>query len=805
MPKSLLRRSKTFLLKLVQALAYAWRKLSKPAVWHRARYKKLSLAQKALSWLYSGFLLLFLGVIALEINFLWLFGPMPSMGEVQRAEMSQASEIYAADGHLLGKYYTENRSPVPYDSIQPLLIKTLIAVEDVRFYQHMGIDFKAIGAALRDATRGQARGASTITQQLAKNLFQTRTDGIGLLGKVPGVSVLLAKAKEWITALKLELFFSKEEILALYLNTVDFGRNSFGIKSAAKTYFNKTPIELQPEECAILVGMLKAPTYYNPVANPKNSLRRRNVVLQLMEAQGLISVKQYVQLSENPIRLQYKEEEITDGLAPYFRSELAKWLRDYLKKNYGDKYNIYTSGLRIETTLDTRLQVHGEAAVGQGMRRLQRRFEEHWQGRIPWELPSGKEDTVWFKTLVERTDRYKAAQKAGLAEADIWQQLSVPVEMELFDWKGSKRVKMSPLDSLRHDLKMLQCGLVAVDPFTGQIRMWVGGINFRHYKYDHVKQMRRQPGSTFKPFVYAAAIEQGRGPCDKLVDKPVTVVYQENGEQKRWSPRNADWEFTYSEYTLRRGMAKSVNTIAAQLTEIVGPEAVVDIAKRLGIESPLEPLPAIGLGASDVSLLEMAGAYAAFMNKGEWIEPHFISRVFDRNGKLIFEYKPERRQAITPETAYLMTYMLRGGTEEAGGTSQALFEFDIFQANNQIGGKTGTSQSYSDGWFLGMTKELVVGSWVGADQRKVRFRTSQTGEGSKTALPIAGKFLELAYKDVLKTGPFPAATVKITKPHNCRTVVKQQMPDSLEVLEEADPVLLETPLGGELVTPSPTP
>ena len=799
MSKSLLHRSKAFLTRFAKALKYGWRKISKPAIWNRAHYRKLSLGKKVLSWLYSGLLLLFIAGIALEINFLWLFGPMPSMGEVRRAEMSQASEIYSADGQLLGKYYTENRSPVPYDSIQPLLIKTLIAVEDVRFYQHAGIDFKAIAAALRDATRGQARGASTITQQLAKNLFQTRTDGIGVLGRVPGVSVLLAKAKEWITALKLELFFSKEEILALYLNTVDFGRNSFGIKSAAKIYFNKTPIELQAEECAVLVGMLKAPTYYNPVANPKNSLRRRNVVLQLMQAQGLLTEKQASKLSQQPIKLQYKEEEVTDGLAPYFRSELAKWLRDYLKENYGDKYNIYTSGLRIETTLDTRLQVHGEAAVGQSMRRLQRRFDEHWQGRIPWELGNGKEDSVWFSTLVERTDRYKAAQKAGMTVADIWQQLSVPVEMELFDWQGSKRVKMSPLDSLRHDLRMLQCGMVAVDPFTGQIRMWVGGINFRHYKYDHVKQMRRQPGSTFKPFVYAAAIEQGRGPCDKLVDKPVTVVYQEKGEEKRWSPRNADWQFTYSEYTLRRGMAKSVNTIAAQLTEIVGPEAVVDIAKRLGIESPLEPLPAIGLGASDVSLLEMAGAYAAFMNKGEWIEPHFVSRVFDRKGKVIFEYQPERRQAITPETAYLMTYMLRGGTEEAGGTSQALFEFDIFRGNNQIGGKTGTSQSYSDGWFVGMTKDLVVGSWVGADQRKVRFRTSQTGEGSKTALPVAGKFLELAYKDVLQIGPFPEPSVKINKPYNCRTIIKQVVVDSLEVLEEEEPVLLNEPA----IQPSP--
>lgn len=761
-----------------------WRWLTQFTPLNRKRYKKLNFLQKSLSWLYSMLLFLFCFLFALEINFLWLFGPMPSMTEVREAEMSQASEIYSADGKLMGKYYTENRSPVPYDSIHPVMIRTLIAVEDIRFYNHYGIDFKALGAALADAAKGNARGASTITQQLAKNLFKTRSDGIGLLGYVPGLKVVLAKSKEWMTALKLELFFSKEEILALYLNTVDFGRNSFGIKSAARTYFNTSPQELRAEECAVLVGMLKAPTYYNPVSNPKNAMRRRNLVLSLMHDNGILSASQSERLQQKPINLRYREEEITDGPAPYFRSELAKWLRDYLKKNYGDRYNIYTSGLRIETTIDSRLQVHGESAVGKSMRLLQRRFDEHWRGRVPWEDASGKEDSLWLRSIIEKTERYKQGRKAGWSEGQIMAGFNEVREMELFHWDGDKTVQCSPLDSLRHELAILQCGLLAIDPFSGQIKMWVGGINYSHYKYDHVKQMSRQPGSTFKPFVYATAFEKGLGPCDKEVDSPVKIVYQEKGETKEWAPRNADWQFTYDEYTLRRAMAKSVNTIAAKLTERVGADAVAAVAKKMGISSYLEPLPALGLGSSDVSLFEMVGAYAVFMNLGEWIEPHFVSKVYDRKGELIFEFKPQRRQALSEETAFLMTYMLRGGIEEPGGTTRALWEWPgAFKNYNQVGGKTGTSQNYSDGWFMGVTKDLVVGCWVGADQRRVRFRNSQTGEGSKTALPVVGRFLEMAYDDVLSPGKFPSPRDgAVKKPWNCLTILPSAPErDSLEI------------------------
>lgn len=772
---------KSFFRRTLGHLLATWRQISKPAIWNRKRYRRLHFGGKLLSWLYSFFLLLFLGFLSLELNLLWLFGPMPGMREVREAEMRQASEIYSADGKLLGKYYTENRSPVPYDSISPVMISTLIAVEDIRFYQHAGIDVKAIAAAMADAAKGNARGASTITQQLAKNLFKTRTDSKGLLGYVPGLKVILAKGKEWITALKLELFFSKEEILALYLNTVDFGRNSFGIKSAAKTYFNTTPLQLKPEECAVLVGMLKAPTYYNPVSNPKNATRRRNLVLDLMVQSKIIASAKAEKLKKKTIELRYKEEEVTDGPAPYFRSELAKWLRDYLKKNYGDRYNIYTSGLRIETTLDSRLQVHGESAVGKSMRLLQKRFNNHWLGREPWENEAGEPDTVWFNSILVKTERYKAGKQAGLSHAQIMEGFNTPREMELFDWDGDKKGAFTPLDSLKHELAILQCGLMAIDPFSGQIKMWVGGINFSHYKYDHVKQMSRQPGSTFKPFVYATAFEKGLGPCDKEVDSPVKVVYQEKGETKEWAPRNADWQFSYDEYTLRRAMAKSINTIAAKLTERVGAEAVAATAKKMGITSYLEPLPALGLGSSDVSLFDMVGAYAVFMNRGEWIEPHFVSKVYDNKGNLLFAYKPERRQAISEETAFLMTYMLRGGIEEPGGTTRALWEWPgAFKNYNQVGGKTGTSQNYSDGWFMGVVKDLVVGCWVGADQRRIHFRNSQTGEGSKTALPVVGRFLELAYEDVLTPGKFPAAREGVVqKPWNCLTVLPPVERDTL--------------------------
>ncbi len=780
----------SFLHRVPQHLLAAWRFISTPAIWNRKGYKKRSWAGKLGSWFYSFSLLLLLGLLALEINFLWLFGPMPGMREVREAEMSQASEIYSADGKLLGKYYTENRSPVPYDSISPTMIRTLIAVEDIRFYQHAGIDVQAIGAALADAAKGNARGASTITQQLAKNLFKTRTDSKGLFGYIPGLKVVLAKGKEWVTALKLELFFSKEEILALYLNTVDFGRNSFGIKSAAKTYFNTTPLRLNPQECAVLVGMLKAPTYYNPVSNPKNATRRRNLVMDLMVQSKIISEKTAEKLKNSPIVLKYKEEEVTDGLAPYFRSELAKWLRDYLKKNYGDRYNIYTSGLRIETTLDSRLQVHGESAVGKSMRLLQKRFNQHWQGQVPWTDAAGKEDSVWFNSILVKTERYKAGKSAGQSHAQIMEGFNTPREMELFEWDGDKKGIFTPLDSLKHELAILQCGLMAIDPFSGQIKMWVGGINFSHYKYDHVKQMSRQPGSTFKPFVYATAFEKGLGPCDKEVDSPVKVVYQENGETKEWAPRNADWQFSYDEYTLRRAMAKSINTIAAKLTERVGAEAVAATAKKMGISSYLEPLPALGLGSSDVSLFDMVGAYAVFMNRGEWIEPHFVSKVYDRKGNLLFAYNPERRKAISEETAFLMTYMLRGGIEEPGGTTRALWEWPgAFKNYNQVGGKTGTSQNYSDGWFMGVVKDLVVGCWVGADQRRIHFRNSQTGEGSKTALPLVGRFLELAYEDVLTPGKFPAPREGVVqKPWNCLTVLPRVERDSI-IIEGMEPIM----------------
>ncbi len=778
--------------KPIQMLVAIWRRMWQPSLFNRKRYLGLSTRGKLGSVAYTGLLMLLCFYLALELNLLWIFGRMPSMGEVREADMAVASEIYTADGKLLGKFFTENRTPVAYNEINPNLIRTLIAVEDVRFYQHRGIDVRALFSAVASTLKGDPRGASTITQQLAKNLFKTRHGSRGLLNYIPGLRIINAKGKEWVTAFKLELFFSKEEILTLYLNTVDFGRNTFGIKSAARTYFNTSPADLKLEESAMLVGMLKAPTYYNPVSNPKNALRRRNTVLGQLLKYGAITASTHDRLVQRPIQLQYSEETITDGLAPYFRTELGKWLRDYLKAEYGDEYNIYTSGLKIYTTLDSRMQSHAEAAMAEIMKRLQKRFDNHWQGRVPWELENGEEDTAWFNNLARTSEHYQRLAKSGLDEPAIWEQMRVSRPMEVFTWKGNETREMSALDSIRYQLQILQGGLIAEDPFTGHIKAWVGGINFEHFKYDHVKQSKRQPGSTFKPFVYAAAFENGYGPCDKLVDQPVNHRYREQNadgewEEKEWAPRNADWNFTYSEYTLRRGMAKSVNSIAAQLTIAVGPEKVAATAKKMGIQSPLKPIPSIGLGVNDVSLFELVGAYASILNKGEWIEPHMVTRVEDMDGKLLFDYRPKRERALSEETAFLMTYMLRGGTEEPGGTSQALFEFDIFW-RNEIGGKTGTSQNYSDGWFVGMTRDLVVGSWVGADQRRVRFRTSQTGEGSKTALPIAGEFLELLYKDeLLERGTFPRPTVTIEKAWNCRTVLPRNdstATDSLIVMPE---------------------
>ncbi|WP_299704425.1 transglycosylase domain-containing protein [uncultured Pontibacter sp.] len=721
-------------------------------------------------------------LVSVEYNFFYLFGSSPSLDRLENPRSDQASELYTADGNLIGKYFRENRSPVSYKQMSPTLIKALVATEDIRFYEHSGIDPAAIFGAVYDNLRGESRGGSTITQQLAKNLYKTRTDDSkGVLGHIPALNIIISKTKEWLTAIKLEQRYTKEEILAMYLNTVDFGSNSFGIQVASKTFFNTSPDSLKTEQAAVLVGLLKAPTYYSPRFNPENSTRRRNTVLGQMAKYDFLTQAEADSLSQLPLELEYKVENHYDGPATYFRGAVADFMKEWCKQN---GYDLYRDGLKVYTTIDSRIQAHAEAAMEQQMRTLQRRFDNHWQGKNPWVDEKNREIPGFIEETIKRTDYYRRLKKKhGDNVAAINKELNTPREMMVFTWENDAREKkmtMSPLDSLRYYKRFLHGGMMTMDPFSGEIKAWVGGINYKYFKYDHVKQARRQPGSTFKPFVYVAAIDNGYSPCDKIVDTRITINYVEKGEKKSWSPNNADWEYTGAPMTLRRAMGKSVNSVTAQLTELVGWETVVDYAHRLGISSPLDKVPSIGLGPSDVSVYEMVGAYSTFPNHGFHTNPMFITRIEDRNGNLIEQFVPEQKKVLKEETAFLMMHMLKGGMEEPGGTSQALWEYDLWKGN-EIGGKTGTTSNHSDGWFMGVTKDLVTGVWVGGEDRSIHFRTSQLGEGSKTALPVYGLYMERLYQDKelgFTMGRFPKPTVKISKKYNCTTVLPKAEPDS---------------------------
>jgi penicillin-binding protein 1A len=708
-----------------------------------AKYEEI----KKRCWIVFGgiFYNLIIFVILVQLNFLWLYGSMPDVENVENPQTEQASEAYSADNILLGKYYRENRSPVTFDKISPNVINALISTEDVRFEEHSGIDLKAFFAIFYYAAKGEQRGSSTLTQQLAKNLFKTRkSSSVGLLSYIPGLKILISKTKEWITAIKLERTYTKNEILELYLNTVDFGSGSYGIKTAARTYFNTSPDSLSVSQAATLIGLLKATTLYSPILRPKKSIERRNVVMRLMIENKKLSKEAYANLSKEPLNLHFKIEDHNDGKATYFRGALSKWLLQWCKENNKD---LYGDGLKIYTSIDSKFQEHAEAAVTQHMSALQKKFYKHWEGKNPWVYENDKEIPMFIEESMRKTEAYKALlSKYPNSEKDIFKELSKPKKMKIFTWDGERDTLLSSIDSLRHYKYFLHAGFMAVDPYTGYIKAWVGGINYKYFKYDHVKQSKRQPGSAFKPFVYTAALDKGYSPCFALPDLPITFKYEENGEQKTWSPKNADWVFTGDSMSLRKGMARSINTIAARTMQLVGINEVIRYAKKMGIESPLKAVPSVCLGSSDVSVYEMTAAYSAFVNSGVWIEPTMVIRIEDRNGNILYEAKPKTRDAISEQTAYSMVHMLKGGTEERGGTSQALYPYDIFRGN-EIGGKTGTTSNHSDGWFMGVTKSIVAGTWVGGEDRCIHFRSSAMGEGSKTALPIFGIFLERVYKD----------------------------------------------------------
>ena len=726
-------------------------------------YKKLLLSGATF------LVLFFIYLIMVDINFLWLFGKSPSLSSISNPNQSVASVIYSADGKPLGKYFRENRTPVEFDEISPILIKTLIATEDERFYEHFGVDLKGVFAAVKDMTQGRARGASTITQQLVKNMFKVRSQySRGILGQIPGLRLLIAKSKEWISAVKIEMFYDKNEILTMYLNTVDFGSNAYGIKTACKTYFKTSPKNLTIEQSATLVGLLKATTTYNPRVNPKNSLKRRNVVLENLRNQHIITAAEFDSIKRIPIKLNYSVESNYDGQALYFREAVAQSLEKWCKDNEMD---LYSDGLKIYTTLDTRMQKYAEEAVDTQMRVVQRNFENHWGRENPWRDEIHEEIVGFVEDIAKKTPLYKyLVQKYSGQPDSVTYYLNEPRRLKVFDYKdGVKDTTFSCMDSIRYMERFMHTGFVAMEPQTGYVKAWVGDINFETWKYDKVIS-KRQPGSTFKLFVYATAIEKGLSPCDTRPDNYITWDVMEKGELVKWVPRNANGEYTGQNLTLKAAFARSINTIAVKLAQETGTEAIIKTAHAMGIKTPLNNIPSISLGSSDVSLLELVNSYCTVVNEGKTHDPVLVTRIEDHDGNVLYEYKPVQKQAITYETAFLMTQLLRAGLTEYNATSQNLWTYDIFRQNTEFGGKTGTSSNHSDAWFVGVSPNLVGGAWVGGEHRSIHFRTGKLGEGSKTALPIFGLFMEkvLADNNLSKyRAKFPKPTQPINKQYEC--------------------------------------
>ncbi|MFN8355343.1 MAG: transglycosylase domain-containing protein [Spirosomataceae bacterium] len=749
-------------------------------------YKPVSRLWKTFFW---GLGLYWFGIFCLHTNFLWLTGEMPGVEELQNPKVAQSSELYTNDGVMLGKYFTENRTPIrDYNKLSPYLVKALIATEDERFYDHSGIDYKAwLGVAVGILKGGERGGGSTITQQLAKKLFKTRSkQGLakkGLLGYIPGVKTLVYKAKEWLTAVKLERNYTKEEILLMYFNTVDYGSNAYGIKVAAKTYFNTSPDSLSLQEAAVLVGLQKATTTYNPMLHPDRSQKRRNVVLNQMVKNGYVTQHQADSVSSLPLVLKVNIEQPYAGSEGYFKKYINDYLNKWAEENEID-LDLYQDGLKIITTLDSRMQAHAEDALAEGMKQLQRTFDGHWGKNNPWIDEQGNEIPGFIDTVAKRTDYYKFLQKKYKNNLDsIGVYMNKPHKMKVFAWnaQGEKEVVMSAMDSIRYYKHFLQAGMMSMDPFNGYIKAWVGGLDYKYFKYDHVRQAKRQPGSTFKPIVYCSAIDgpKNLSPCYEVRDEPFEVEFEEGGEKKVWRPRNAEGYFTYSRMTLRRAMARSINSVAARITNEVGADTVVHYARKLGIKSYLSPVPSIGLGSFDVSLFEMISAYAPFLNGGFRTEPLLVARIEDQNGTVIHEFQAEREKVISEESAFLMRYMLQGGMQEPGGTSQNLWSFPELFPNYkaEYGGKTGTTSNYSDGWFMNITPELVTGAWVGGDDRSIHFK-GKMGEGAKTALPLVGRFLVKVFTDPdlpYRPGPFPEPGFKILKDYkSCQTFYRPQ-------------------------------
>ena len=712
----------------------------------------------ALRFFWAVFALGILSVITLFSSAaLGLLGQMPELKQLENPKTNLATQILSSDGVVLGKFYfNDNRTPIAFDALPKNLVNALIATEDERFFSHSGIDLKGTLRAL--AYLGKKGGASTISQQLARQLFV----GVRSRNKVEAV---LQKFKEWVLAVQLERRYTKKEIIAMYLNIYDFGYSADGVQSAAKIYFNTTPKALNIEQSATLVGMLKNSSLFNPLRRPERVEKRRNVVLNQMKRNGFVTEVELDSLKQILLEIDYTPDSHREGLATYFRAYLQQFMRKWTKDNPkpdGTNYDIFRDGLRIYTTLDSRLQQIGETAVDAHMANLQ---EEFFLQNTPTENPTapfldlreGEIDTL-LHNKARRSERWRKMRASGKDEDAIWASFQKPVEMEVFSWKGDLDTLMSPLDSIRYYKHFLRASMMSMNPLTGHVKAWVGGFNYKHFQYDQVYQGRRQIGSTFKPFLYATAIDQLRlSPCDILPDALFCIEPLKHGNLDAWCPKNSGDKYGRMR-TLKNALANSVNTVSARLMDRVGPRPVINLARKMGITSYLPAVPSIALGTPDISLLEMVGAYSTFANKGIYVKPIMISRIEDKNGTVLFEVVPETKDVLSQETAFVTIDLLKGVTEGGSGIRlrhQGADEHNYayknvvtgypYQFENPIAGKTGTTQNQSDGWFMGMVPNLVTGVWVGGEDRSVHFKDIAFGQGATMALPIWAMYMRDAY------------------------------------------------------------
>ena len=701
------------------------------------------------------------------------FGEMPDFRQLENPKTNFASEIISSDNKVLGKYYfNDNRTPIEYEDISPETINALIAIEDERFYSHPGIDLKATLRAI--VFLNQRGGASTITQQLARQLF------VGVRSRNI-FQAITQKIKEWVIAVRLEKQYTKEEILTMYLNIYDFGYYGDGIKSASNIYFSKEPIDLKIEESAMLIGMLQNSSLYDPIRRPEITKNRRNLVLMQMSKNNYITKKEEDSLRTLPLTLDYTPQSHRQGLATYFRSYLRGFMKDWTSKNFKNdstKYNLYVDGLKIYTTINSKMQKYAEESVEEHMMNLQKEFfiQNDTLSTAPFlDLEEDEEETI-MKRAMRRSERWRKSKLSGMTNEEIEESFNKAVDMTVFSWNGDIDTIMSPIDSIRYYKHFLRAGMMSMNPKNGHVMAWVGGINYRHFQYDHVMLSKRQIGSTFKPFLYATAIDQLKlSPCDMLPDLIHCIEPYKYGNPEPWCPTNSSDKYGGMR-TLSNALANSKNTISAQLIDKGGPRPVANLARNLGVSSNIPNVPAIALGTPDLSVYEMVGAYGAFANKGIYVEPVMVTKIEDKNGTIVYQSKPITKDVISEESSYVTLKLLEGVTKFGSGArlrhniaeDERNYVYNNvvtgypYEFKNDIAGKTGTTQNQSDGWFIGMVPNLVTGVWVGGEDRSIHFKEIAYGQGATMSLPIWGLFMNKCYADEelnVSKDPFPEPEV----------------------------------------------